>query len=58
VSTRLVIYDTQGRQVAELPMRNGGWDWAPGASIPAGVYFALPNAPPAGIEAVKFLVVR
>lgn len=58
VSTRLVIYDTQGRQVAELPMRNGGWDWAPGASIPAGVYFALPNAPPAGIETVKFLVVR
>jgi hypothetical protein len=54
----LSIFDSQGRLVEQLSSKEGHWEWAPGVMVPAGVYFARPEAGPAGSEAVKFLYLR
>jgi len=51
------IFDSQGRLVERLTGSTGRWAWTPGASAPAGVYFArLDDGKDA--EAVKFLYLR
>jgi parallel beta-helix repeat protein/predicted outer membrane repeat protein len=55
---KLTIFDSQGRLVEELLRQDGAWQWTPGPSIPAGVYFARPDAADAGSAAVKFLYLR
>lgn len=53
----LAIFDSQGRLVDRLTGSDGRWVWTPGASVPAGVYFAKLDGA-AAAEAVKFLCLR
>ncbi len=50
---RAAIFDVAGRQVAELPLREGGARWDAG-DLPAGAYFARLAGQPDG-QAVKLL---
>jgi hypothetical protein len=54
---KLNIFDSQGRLVHQL-LGNGDWQWIPGSSVPAGVYYARPEGAPTGAAAVKFLYLR
>ncbi len=54
----LRIFDSQGRLVDQVIGQDGHWEWMPGSAVPAGVYFARPEAEVDGLEAVKFLYVR
>jgi hypothetical protein len=56
--TTLSIFDSQGRLVEQLMGKEGHWEWAPGASVPAGVYFAVPGASSKATEGAKFLYLR
>jgi hypothetical protein len=56
--TTLNIFDAQGRLVEQLSREEGHWQWTPGSSVPAGIYFARPGGEPASSAAVKFLYVR
>jgi hypothetical protein len=54
----LDIFDSQGRLIEQLISQEGHWEWAPGSSVPAGVYFAVPGAALGAGEGVKFLYLR
>jgi hypothetical protein len=54
----LAIFDSQGRLVDRLSTSDGRWVWTPGASAPAGVYFARLDGGGPAREAVKFLYIR
>jgi hypothetical protein len=54
----LRIFDSQGRLVEQLMGQEGRWEWTPGSSVPAGVYFAVPGAGLKATEGVKFLYLR
>ena len=54
----LHIFDLQGRMVEQILNHDGRWEWRPGASVPAGVYFAWPGSAPESSPAVKFLYLR
>jgi hypothetical protein len=54
----LSIFDTKGRLIERLSRRDGHWEWTPGTSIPAGVYFAVPGVGLKATEGVKFLYLR
>ena len=54
----LTIFDSQGRLVDRLTGSDGRWIWTPGASAPAGVYFARLDGGGSTAEAVKFLYLR
>jgi hypothetical protein len=54
----LHIFDSQGRLVEQLIGQEGRWEWTPGSSVPAGVYFAVPGAGLKAAESVKFLYLR
>jgi len=56
--TILNIFDSQGRLVDHLTSREGHWEWQPGATTPAGVYFARPEADLPASMTVKFLILR
>jgi predicted outer membrane repeat protein len=56
VST-LNIFDSQGRLVEQLSGKDGHWEWTPG-SLPAGIYFVMPERKAVGVEPVKFLYLR
>jgi hypothetical protein len=55
----LNIFDAQGRLVQQL-LGNCRWQWIPKSSVPAGVYFAMPERghASAASSAVKFLYIR
>ncbi len=42
---KLNVFDSQGRLVQQL-LGDGQWQWIPDSSVPAGVYFARPDAVP------------
>jgi hypothetical protein len=54
----LKIFDSQGRLVEQLQRQDGHWEWSPKHVVPAGVYFARPEAGSATAAAVKFLYLR
>ena len=54
----LSIFDSQGRLVERLSKQDGHWEWAPGAVIPAGIYFARSGDVAGRAEAIKFLYLR
>ena len=54
----LAIFDSQGRLVDRLSGSDGHWVWTPGATAPAGVYFARLDGGGAIGEPVKFLYLR
>ena len=53
----LNIFDANGRLIQQLVRQDGHWEWTPGASVPAGVYFVKPAAVSMK-EGVKFLYLR
>ena len=57
---KLNIFDLQGRLVQQLLGEDGHWQWIPGSSVPAGVYFARPEMATGSqaSAAVKFLYIR
>jgi predicted outer membrane repeat protein len=52
----LAIFDSQGRLVDRLTTSDGRWVWAPGTTVPAGIYFA--NVEGAAGQSVKFIRLR
>jgi hypothetical protein len=39
----LNIFDANGRLIEQLSREDRHWEWIPGALVPAGVYFAVPQ---------------
>ncbi len=56
----LSIFDSQGRLIEKLSRQDDHWVWTPGSAMPAGVYFARPEAEAEaeGVPPVKFLYLR
>jgi len=53
----LGIFDSQGRLVEQLSGADGNWEWTP-RSVPAGIYFAMPEGSAVGTEPLKFLYLK
>ncbi len=54
----LAIFNSRGRLIERLIGIDGRWAWTPGASAPAGVYFARLEGGGTARQAVKFLYLR
>jgi hypothetical protein len=54
----LNIFDASGRLIEQLSKQDDHWEWTPGASVSAGVYFARLKAGGARSAIVKFIYLR